>query len=86
MKAGFTRKYMICDNQEGYFDLYLFDEDVEIKDLENKIHEHKENCVDENRQYYWDLESIEKMIRKNYKVANVILLVQDDNAKEIMEI
>lgn len=81
-----TNKYMICDTNEGYYDLYLFEEEIDIAELEQVIRNHKESCIDENRQAFWDYESIEKEIKKHYKVKDLILLAKGENAKEIEDI
>ena len=80
-----TYKYLIYDEQEGYFDIYIFSTPVEITELKNLIKEHKESlsggaCAE------WNLETIEKEIRKRYKVKDVILFEDGYNANEIMSI
>lgn len=81
----FSNRYLLCDEQEGYFDAYVFENPIEIDDLEKLIREHKENmqgdlCAD------WNLESIEDVIRKNYPVKDVILFEKGYNGNDIMNI
>lgn len=83
--AKFDYRYMIYDTQEGYYDVYLFEIPIEIKKLEEVIRECKEDmqgkvCAD------WDLEDIEKVIRANFPVKDLILFEKGDNAKEVMDI
>lgn len=81
----YENRYMVCDDDEGYFDVYIFETKIEIDDLEKLIREHKERmqgelCAD------WTLESIEKVIRKNYPVKDVYLFEKGYNAKNVMKI
>lgn len=68
-----TKKYLLYDKDEGFYDVYLFKDYVEIKELLDVIKNHIASCVDENSQEYWDMESIEKEIRKHFEVKDVIL-------------
>lgn len=82
---NFSNRYLIYDEQEGYFDAYIFEKPINILELEKDISEHKESlrgdiCAD------WNLESIEDMIRQKYPVKDVILFEMEYNANEIMKI
>jgi hypothetical protein len=72
-----TKKYMLYDKDEGFYDIYLFKDYVETKEIDEVVKNHIASCIDENRQEYWDMESIEKEIKKHFEVKEVILFWND---------
>ena len=85
-EINFSNRYLIYDEQEGYFDGYIFKEPIDITELEKDIAEHKERMRDEGFCASWTLESIEDMIRQKYPVKDVVLFEMEHNANEIMKI
>lgn len=61
--------FMIYDDMENYFDIYIFNEAVNIKELKELIIKIKKENVGT-----WTLEMIEQEIRKRYNVKEVIFI------------
>ena len=61
--------FMIYDDMENYFDIYIFNEEVNIKELKELIIKIKKENVGT-----WTLEMIEQEIRKRYNVKEVIFI------------
>lgn len=61
--------FMIYDDMENYFDIYIFDEAVNIKELKELIIKIKKENIGT-----WTLEMIEQEIRKRYNVKEVIFI------------
>ena len=85
-EINFSNGYLIYDEQEGYFDVYIFKEPIDITELEKDIAEHKEKISDKGFCASWTLESIEDMIRQKYPVKDVFVFEMEHNANEIMKI
>ena len=61
--------FMIYDDMENYFDIYIFNEEVNIKELKELVIKIKKENIGT-----WTLEMIEQEIRKRYKVKEVALI------------
>ena len=61
--------FMIYDDMENYFDIYIFNEAVNIKELKELVIKIKKENVGT-----WTLEMIEQEIRKRYNVKEVICI------------
>lgn len=61
--------FMIYDDIENYFDIYIFNEAVNIKELKELVVKIKKENVGT-----WTLEMIEQEIRKRYNVKEVIFI------------
>ena len=61
--------FMIYDDMENYFDIYIFNEEVNIKELKELVIKIKKENVGT-----WTLEMIEQEIRKRYNVKEVIFI------------
>ena len=61
--------FMIYDDMENYFDIYIFNKAVNIKELKELIIKIKKENVGT-----WTLEMIEQEIRKRYNVKEVIFI------------
>lgn len=61
--------FMIYDDMENYFDIYIFNEAVNIKELKELVTKIKKENVGT-----WTLEMIEQEIRKRYNVKEVIFI------------
>ena len=61
--------FIIYDDIENYFDIYIFNEAVNIKELKELIIKIKKENVGT-----WTLEMIEQEIRKRYNVKEVIFI------------
>ena len=61
--------FMIYDDMENYFDIYIFNESVNIKELKELVVKIKKENVGT-----WTLEMIEQEIRKRYNVKEVIFI------------
>lgn len=61
--------FMIYDDMENYFDIYIFNEAVNIKELKELVVKIKKENVGT-----WTLEMIEQEIRKRYNVKEVIFI------------
>ena len=61
--------FMIYDDMENYFDIYIFNEEVNIKELKELIIKIKKENIGT-----WTLEMIEQEIRKRYNVKEVIFI------------
>ena len=64
-----SNHFMIYDDMENYFDIYIFNEAVNIKELKELIIKIKKENVGT-----WTLEMIEQEIRKRYNVKEVIFI------------
>ena len=73
-----SEKYMVCDDNEGYFDMYIFSEPVNITRLEKDIINYIKVHLGE-----WNLEDLEKLIRANYNVKDVVLVEKGYNAIDV---
>lgn len=61
--------FMIYDDMENYFDIYIFNEAVNIKELKGLVIKIKKENIGT-----WTLEMIEQEIRKRYNVKEVIFI------------
>ena len=61
--------FMIYDDMENYFDIYIFNEEVNIKELKELVIKIKKENIGT-----WTLEMIEQEIRKKYNVKEVIFI------------
>lgn len=61
--------FMIYDDMENYFDIYIFNEAVNIKEIKELVTKIKKENVGT-----WTLEMIEQEIRKRYNVKEVIFI------------
>ena len=61
--------FMIYDDMENYFDIYIFNEAVNIKELKELVIKIKKENIGT-----WTLEMIEQEIRKRYNVKEVIFI------------
>lgn len=61
--------FMIYDDMENYFDIYIFNEEVNIKELKELVKKIKKENIGT-----WTLEMIEQEIRKRYNVKEVIFI------------
>lgn len=61
--------FMIYDDMENYFDIYIFNEAVNIKELKELVIKIKKENIGT-----WTLEMIEQEIRKKYNVKEVIFI------------
>lgn len=64
-----SNHFMIYDDMENYFDIYIFNEAVNIKELKELIIKIKKENIGT-----WTLEMIEQEIRKKYNVKEVIFI------------
>ena len=64
-----SNHFMIYDDMENYFDIYIFNEAVNIKELKELVIKIKKENVGT-----WTLEMIEQEIRKRYNVKEVIFI------------
>ena len=71
--------FMIYDDMENYFDIYIFNEEVNIKELKELVIKIKKENIGT-----WTLEMIEQEIRKRYNVKEVIFI--DDIADNYIKI
>lgn len=77
-----SKHFMVYDTMENYYDIYLFDEEVNVEELKELIIDFKKKNIG-----VWTLEMIEQEVRKKYKVNKVIFI--DDiigNSLEINEV
>ena len=80
-EVGFfvTNHFMVYDEIKCSYDIYVFEKKESIKDLKMLVKKiKKENPKN------WDLEMIEKEIRKQYKVKEVIYI--DDLEENFIEV
>ena len=61
--------FMIYDDMENYFDIYIFNAAVNIKELKELVIKIKKENIGT-----WTLEMIEQEIRKRYNVKEVIFI------------
>lgn len=61
--------FMIYDDMENYFDIYIFNEEVNIKELKELVIKIKKENIGT-----WTLEMIEQEIRKRYNIKEVIFI------------
>lgn len=74
--------FMIYDDMENYFDIYIFNEEVNIKELKELVIKIKKENIGT-----WTLEMIEQEIRKRYNVKEVIFIDDIvDNYVKISEV
>ena len=64
-----SNHFMIYDDMENYFDIYIFNEEVNIKELKELVIKIKKENIGT-----WTLEMIEQEIRKRYNVKEVIFI------------
>ena len=64
-----SNHFMIYDDVENYFDIYIFNEAVNIKEIKELIIKIKKENIGT-----WTLEMIEQEIRKRYNVKEVIFI------------
>ena len=64
-----SNHFMIYDDMENYFDIYIFNEAVNIKELKELVIKIKKENIGT-----WTLEMIEQEIRKRYNVKEVIFI------------
>lgn len=64
-----SNHFMIYDDMENYFDIYIFNEAVNIKEIKELVTKIKKENVGT-----WTLEMIEQEIRKRYNVKEVIFI------------
>ena len=64
-----SNHFMIYDDMENYFDIYIFNEAVNIKELKKLVIKIKKENIGT-----WTLEMIEQEIRKRYNVKEVIFI------------
>lgn len=81
-----SNHYLIIDSQEGYYDAYLFNEEVDIDELDEFVRYYKKRAVDNIGNSCWNLEDLEQEIRKFYNVKEVIGFESEFNATEINEL
>lgn len=81
-----SNHYLIVDNQEGYYDAYLFNEEVDVEELDEFVKYYKKSTIDELGNPLWNLEDLEQEIRKFYNVKEVIGFESEFNATEINEL
>ena len=82
----YSKKFMICDDSEGYYDCYIFEEQYDITELKQKLHNFMEESRSETGEATWDLDTINAFIKKNYRVKEVILFDKGNNAEDVMTI
>ena len=66
-------KYLLFDSEEGFYDVYFFEEEVDVEELKTLIKNHIKNTHDELDCGAWDLDTIKEEIKKHYKVKYVLL-------------
>ena len=64
-----SNHFMIYDDMENYFDIYIFNEEVNIKELKELVIKIKKENIGT-----WTLEMIEQEICKRYNVKEVIFI------------
>lgn len=64
-----SKYFMIYDEIDCYYDIYIFEKSINILELKELITKIKKENIGT-----WNLEMIEKEIRKRYKVKEVALV------------
>ena len=64
-----SKYFMIYDEMDCYYDIYIFEESVNITELKTLVTKIKKENIGT-----WTLEMIEKEIRKRYKVKEIALI------------
>lgn len=64
-----SKYFMIYDEMDCYYDIYIFEESVNIAELKALVTKIKKENIGT-----WTLEMIEEEIRKRYKVKEVALI------------
>lgn len=74
-----TKKILVADPEEWQFDVYLFEEDVNIEDVSNDIDKYKEEHWET-----WNLDELQVMIKNKYKVKDILMF--DDIAGNYIDV
>ncbi|MBP3707585.1 MAG: hypothetical protein J6J36_03115 [Clostridia bacterium] len=73
-------KYLMLDNSEGTHILFLFNEYINIQEMEKGISEYKKQNSE------WFYEDIEYFVKSNYSVDRVMIFESGVNCKQIMDL
>ena len=74
-----TKKVLLADPQDWQFDVYLFEEEVNLDEIMQVVEEHKKEKPDE-----WNLDSLQEVIKSKYKVAEILMF--DDIAYNLIDV
>ena len=74
-----TKKVLLADPQDWQFDVYLFEEEVNLDEIMQVVEEHKKEKPDE-----WNLDSLQKVIKSKYKVVEILMF--DDIAHNLIDV
>lgn len=70
------KKYLLRDDEEGFFDVFLFNEEIELEELENFIKDYKVKHFGE-----WNIDNISHAIMKKYNLKNENVILFDYMAR-----
>lgn len=74
-----TKKVLLADPEDWQFDVYLFEEEVNLDEIMQVVEEHKKEKPDE-----WNLDSLQEVIKSKYKVAEILMF--DDIAHNLIDV
>lgn len=74
-----TKKVLLADPEDWQFDVYLFEEEVNLDEIMQVVEEHKKEKPDE-----WNLDSLQEVIKSKYKVAEILMF--DDIAYNLIDV
>lgn len=74
-----TRKILVADPEEWQFDVYLFEEEINLEEVSNDIDRYKEEHWET-----WNLDELQTMIKSKYKVKDILMF--DDIACNIIDV
>lgn len=74
-----TKKVLLADPEDWQFDVYLFEEEVNLNEIMQVVEEHKKEKPDE-----WNLDSLQEVIKSKYKVAEILMF--DDIAYNLIDV
>lgn len=73
-------KYLMLDNSEGIHILFLFDNYIDIQELEKRVSDYKKQNPN------WFYEDIEYVIKSNYNTDRVMIFESGLNCKQLMDL
>lgn len=74
-----TKKVLLADPEDWQFDVYLFEEEVNLNEIMQVVEEHKKEKPDE-----WNLDNLQEVIKSKYKVAEILMF--DDIAHNLIDV
>lgn len=70
----YTKKYMIKDENEGTYDIFIFSKEVETEEIKKAIKK-----IQEIKSNTWTLEDIAEKIKNDFPVEKVVLFWDCDS-------